>query len=203
MFLPPPARPKIQSWFWFGAMDGERAETLGLLEALWGRSCVHLSGHHNWTKIIFRKPWFGHVFEPFVVPKWPIFKALSALRGAKNVQHGLRNGGFHLFVHPKWSKSIFGKTHYWPLFTNFWSQKKLFSRHFVTWKGPKWLAMGSKRAHFTCLCTANGLGSFLEKDIFDPFLTDLLVPNQPIFKAFCDFGGAKMACNGLKRGSFH
>ena len=72
----------------------------------------------------------------------------------------------------------------------------------MTLEGPKWLAMGSKRAHFTCLCTPSGLGSFLEKHIFDPFLTHL-VAKQPIFKAFCDFGGAKMACNGLKMGSFH
>ena len=62
---------------------------------------------------------------------------------------GLKKGSFHLFVHPKWSRIIFGKTHCWPIF-------------------------------------------------------DLsLVPKQPIFKAFCDFGGAKMACNGLKVGPFH
>ena len=30
-----------------------------------------------------------------------IFKALSALRGAKIAQHGLKMGSFHLFVHPK------------------------------------------------------------------------------------------------------
>ena len=40
-------------------------------------------------------------FEPFVVPKWPIFKALLALRGAKIAQHGLKMDSFHLFVHPK------------------------------------------------------------------------------------------------------
>ena len=68
----------------------------------------------------------------------------------------------------------------------------------MTLEGPKWLAMGSKRAHFTWLCTPNGLGSFLEKHIFDPFL----VPKRPIFKAFCDFGGAKMACNELNMSSF-
>ena len=56
------------------------------------------------------------------------------------------------------------------------------------------LAMGSKWPHFFCLCTPNGLGSFLEKHIFDPFLT-LLVAKQPICKAFCDFGGPK---NGLQ-----
>ena len=47
---------------------------------------------HNWTRIIFGKPWFWPVFEPFVVPNWPIFKALLALRGAKIAQHGLKMG---------------------------------------------------------------------------------------------------------------
>ena len=84
-----------------------------------------------------------------MVPNWPIFKALCTLRGAKIAQHGLKMGPFHLFAQPKWSKSIFGKTH---------------------------------------------CGS-----IFDPFL----VSKQPIFKAFCVFGGAKMACNGLKMGTLH
>ena len=44
----------------------------------------------------------------------------------------------------------------------------------MTLEWPKWLAMGSKRAHFTCLCTPNGLRSFLEKHIFDPCLTRAL-----------------------------
>ena len=30
-----------------------------------------------------------------------IFKALSALRGAKIAKHGVAMGSFHLFVHPK------------------------------------------------------------------------------------------------------
>ena len=63
-------------------------------------SCSHPFGHHNLTRIIYGKPWFRPVFEPFVVPKWPIFKALSALRG-KIAQHRLKMGPFHLFVHPK------------------------------------------------------------------------------------------------------
>ena len=73
----------------------------------------------------------------------------------------------------------------------------------MTLEWPKWLAMGSKGAAFTCLGTPNALGSFLEKHTFDPFLTHFFVSKQPIFKAFCDFGGGKMACNGLKIGSFH
>ena len=89
--------------------------------------------------------------------------------------------------------------------------------------------MGSKWAHSTCLCTPNSPKVSLQKHIFDPFLTDLwslfmhpkwsriifgktlfwsilthfLVAKQPIFKAFCDFGGAQLTCNGLKMGSFH
>ena len=64
-------------------------------------SCIHPFGHHNGTRIIYGKPWFRPVFEPFVVPNWPIFKALSALRGAKMAQHGLKRGPFDLFVQPK------------------------------------------------------------------------------------------------------
>ena len=75
-------------------------------------SCIHAFEHHNWTRIIFGNPWFGPVFEPFVVPHWPIFKAFSALRGAKNAQYGLKMGAFHLFVHPKLQKGFFGKTHF-------------------------------------------------------------------------------------------
>ena len=64
-------------------------------------SCIHPVGHHISTGIISGKPWFGPVFEPFVVPNWPIFKAISALRGANIAQYGLKMGPFHLFVHPK------------------------------------------------------------------------------------------------------
>ena len=53
-----------------------------------------------------------------------------------------------------------------PFWTHFRSQNNPFSRHLVTLEWPKWLAMGSKWAHFTCLGTQNGLGSFLEKTVF-------------------------------------
>ena len=78
--------------------------------------------------------------------------------------------------------------------TDFWSQNSPFSRHFVTVEWPKWPAMGSKWAHFTGLCTPNGLGSFLEKHAFGPFF----VPKQPIFKAFWDFRRAKTGCHEPK-----
>ena len=40
-------------------------------------------------------------FEPILVPNWPIFKALSALRRAKNAQHVLKMDSLQLFVPPK------------------------------------------------------------------------------------------------------
>ena len=82
-----------------------------------------------------------------------------------------------------------------PFLTNFWSQNSPFSRHFVTLEWPKWLAMGSKRAHFTCLCTPNGLGSFLGKH----FLTHFLSQNNPFSRHFGILGGPKRATTSSKR----
>ena len=101
-----------------------------------------------------------------------------------------------------------------PFLTDFWSQNSPFSRHFVTLEWPKWLAMGSKGAHFTCLGTPHGLGSFLEKHIFDPFLTLFWSRNSPFSRHFGILGGpqratmsserAKNTCFGIPcgRGSF-
>ena len=83
--------------------------------------------------------------------------------------------------------------------TQLLSQNNPFSRHFVTVEGPKWFAMGSKWAHFTCLGTPNGLGSLLEKHIFDPFF----VPKQPILKTFWDFRRAKTGHHELKTHQKH
>ena len=82
-----------------------------------------------------------------------------------------------------------------PFLIDFWSQNSPFSRHFVTLEWPKWLAMGAKWAHFTYLGTPNGLGSFLEKHIFDPFF----VAKQPNFKAFWELGGPIQATTSSKR----
>ena len=69
----------------------------------------------------------------------------------------------------------------------------------MTLEGPKWHAMGSKWAHFTCLGTPIGLGSFLEKHIFDPFF----LAKQPIFKAFWDLRRAKTGHYELKTRQKH
>ena len=87
-----------------------------------------------------------------------------------------------------------------PFLTDFLSQNSPFSRHFVSVEWPKWLAMGSKRAHFICLGTPNGLGSFLEKHIFDPFL----VPKQPTHfsRHFVPLEGPKWLVKGSKGAHF-
>ena len=64
-------------------------------------SSIDMFGLHKWTRIIFGKPWFSPIGEPFVVPNWSSFKALSAFRMAKIAQHGLNTGSLRLFMHPK------------------------------------------------------------------------------------------------------
>ena len=73
------------------------------------------------------------------------------------------------------------------------------SRHFVTLDGPKSLTMGSKRAHFTCLCTPNGLVIILEKRVFDPFLT-LFGPQKAHFQGFLELWSVITGHHGLKTG---
>ena len=72
------------------------------------------------------------------------------------------------------------------------------SRHFVTLDGPKLLTMGSKWAHFTCLCAPNGLVIILEKRVFNPFLTYFWSPKSPFSRLFGNFGGSKQATMGSK-----
>ena len=88
------------------------------------------------------------------------------------------------------------RDHFWknPFLTHFWSQNGLFSRHFGIFHEPNSVATGSKWAKTTCLSIINGLGSFLEKRVFDPFL----VPKRPISKAFWDFPWPKTRHHGLK-----
>ena len=76
------------------------------------------------------------------------------------------------------------------------------SRHFVTLDGPKSLTMGSKWAHFTCLCTPNGLVIILEKCVFDPFLT-LFVPQKTHFQGFLELWSVITGHHGLKTGQKH
>ena len=113
-------------------------------------------------------------------------------------RNGLKKGSFHLFRHPNGLGSFLEKNIFDPFLTHFWSQNNPFSRHFVTLDAPKWLVMGSKRAHFTCLGTPNGLGSFLEKHIFAPFLTHFWSHNSTFSRHFGILGGPKRATTSSK-----
>ena len=65
--------------------------------------------------------------------------------------------------------------------------------------GPKCITTGSKWAKNTCLCIRNGLGSFLEKCVFDPFLTHCWSQNGPFSRHFGIFHGREHATTGSKR----
>ena len=112
---------------------------------------------------------------------------------------GSKRAHFTCLCPPNGLGSFLEKHIFDPFLTHFWSQNSPFSRHFVTLVGPKWLVMGSKRAHFTCLCPPNGLGSFLEKHIFDPFLTHFLSQNSLFSRHFGLLGGPKRATTSSKR----
>ena len=79
-------------------------------------SSIHPFGQPKGTRIIFGKRCLWRIFEPLVVPKWLIFKTLSHSRGPKLQENGLKTAQFQFFVHSKWSKIIFGKTHFRPIF---------------------------------------------------------------------------------------
>ena len=65
--------------------------------------------------------------------------------------------------------------------------------------GPKCITTGSKWAKTTCLSIINGPRAFLEKRVFDPFLTHCWSQNGPcIFKAFWDFPWPQTRHHGLK-----
>ena len=72
----------------------------------------------------------------------------------------------------------------------------------MTLESPKWLALGSNRARFTCLSTANCLGAFLEKHICDPFLTDVWMQNNPFSSQFLTLEGPKWLAMGSKWAHF-
>ena len=52
---------------------------------------------------LFWKNAFLTHFHPFLVAKWPIFKAFWDFPWAKTPRHGLQMGQNHLFEHHKWS----------------------------------------------------------------------------------------------------
>ena len=64
-------------------------------------SYIHPFGHHNWTGIMFGKPWFRPIFEPLVILNWPIFKALLGLERGQNRPIWAQNGLIPLVCAPQ------------------------------------------------------------------------------------------------------
>ena len=85
-----------------------------------------------------------------------------------------------------------------PFLTHFWSQNGPFSRHFGSLQEPKPVATGSKWAKTTCLSIINGPGSFLEKRVFDPFLTHCWSQNGPFSRHFGIIHEPKPVATGSK-----
>ena len=118
-------------------------------------SCIHPFVHHNWTRIILE----NHGFDP-------VLSHLRSLIGPFSRPFRPRAGPKLLNVGSKWAHSTClwtpfspkEKHIFDPLLTAFRSQNSPFPRHCATLEWPKWPAMGSKRAHFTCLCIQNGPG---------------------------------------------
>ena len=100
---------------------------------------------------------------------------------------------------PNGPGSLLEKRLFDPFLTHFWSQNGPFPRHFGIFHEPNSSATGSKWAKTTCLSISNGLGLFLEKRVFDPFLTHCWSQNSPFPRHFGIFHGPKRSTTGSKR----
>ena len=69
---------------------------------------------------------------------------------------------------------------------------------YMCWKGLNSVKMPSEWAHFTCLCTTHGLGSLLEKRVFDPVLTHVWSHDGPFSRHFGLFHGPQRVIPGSK-----
>ena len=135
----------------------------------------------------------------------------TALRYVRRVQLGAytwRKGLNSVKTGSKWAQNTclctpngrvtFGKTRFGPIFHPLLLPKRPFSRHFGIFHGQKPVPMGSKWAKNTCLSIPNGLGSLLEKCVFDPFLTHFWSQNGPFSRHFGIFHGPKRVTTGAK-----
>ena len=147
-----------------------------------------------------------HILDPCLTHFWsqndPFSRHFVTLEWPKWLAMGSKWAHFTCLGTPNGLGSFLEKHILDPCLTHFWSQNDPFSRHFVTLEWPKWLAMGSKWAHFTCLCTPNGLGSFLEKHILDPCLTHFWSQNDPFSRHFVTLEWLKWLAMGSKWAHF-
>ena len=119
-------------------------------------------------------------------------------KGLNSVTTGSKRAKNTCLSIPNGPGSLLEKRIFDPFLTDFWSQNGAFSRHFGIFHEPKCAATGSKWAKTTCLSIINGPGSFLEKRVFDPFLTHCWSQNGPFSRHFGIFHGPKRATTGSK-----
>ena len=74
----------------------------------------HLFVHPKRSSYHFGKTGFRPIFDIFLVPKKPVFKAFWEFWRVKTGHHGLKMGQKHLFEYPKWSRNKFGKNDFGP-----------------------------------------------------------------------------------------
>ena len=75
-----------------------------------GSFCLFV--HRKWSRIIFGKTHFWPIFDPFLVPKQPSFKAFWDFRRAKTGHHEPKTRQKHLFWHSIRSTIIFETSHF-------------------------------------------------------------------------------------------
>ena len=157
---------------------------------------------------------YVYIYPPIYTPlpnsRWLHHTALRYVRRAQNgaymwwkglhsVKTGSKRAKNSCLSIPNDPGSLLEKRVFDPFLTHLWSQKGPLSRHFGIFHGPKPVATGSKWATTTCLSIINGPGSFLEKHVFDPFLTHCWFQNGPFSRHFGIFRGPKRATTGSKR----
>ena len=120
--------------------------------------------HPRWSRITFGKTHFRTIFDPLLVPKWPIFREFWDFHVPKHVTTGSKWAKNTCLSIPSGPGSLLEKRVFDPFLTDFCSGP--FSRHFGIFGAQKRATTGSKWAENTCLSIQSGLGPTLEKMIF-------------------------------------
>ena len=119
------------------------------------------------------------IYTPLPNSRWLDHMALRYTRRVQLGAYSWRKGLNLVKTGSKWAKntcfctpnapgSLLEKRVFDAFLTDFCSQNSLFSRHLGIFCGPQRVTTGSKWAKNTCLSIPNGVGSRLEKCVFDP-----------------------------------
>ena len=172
--------------------------------------CLYISIYRYTYIYIYIYIYISSNLRPSPNSRWLHHTALRYVRRAQSGTYMWWKGLNSVKTGSKWAKntclsipngpgSFLEKRGFDPFLTLFWSQNGPFPTHFGIFHEPKPVATGSKWAKTTCLSTINGPGSFLEKRVFDPFLTHCWSQNGPFSRHFGIFHGPKRATTGSKR----